>query len=204
MAEKRVKSSTAAGAGSLARTPAPAAAPGIARGSSSAVLARKKKPRASGKSLTRPLTFRTLADVLAFAIRREDEAARSYGDWAGQAADAGLRALFLELQAEEFGHKKLLREIAEGRRLPLLGRAETDLKLSDDLVDEPLAASSRAQDILIFAARKEAKAAELYALLLARSTAAEHRRLFQFLCQQEKAHKQKLEQEYEKYVLQEN
>jgi rubrerythrin len=179
VAEKRVKGSTAAGA------------PGFARGSASAAKAR-------------PLTFRTLVDILAFAIRREEEAACSYGEWAGQAADAGLRALFLELQAEEFGHKKLLRETAEGKRLPLLGRAVTDLKLSDYLVEEPMTASSRAQDVLIFAARKEAKAAELYALLLSRSTAAEHKRLFQFLSQQEKAHKLKLEQEYEKYVLQEN
>jgi rubrerythrin len=191
VAKKRVEGSTAAGAGSLARTPAPAGAPGFTRGSTSAVKAR-------------PLTFRTRADVLAFAIRREEDAARSYGEWAGQAVDAGLKALFLELQAEEFGHKKLLQETAEGKRLPFLGRAVTDLKLSDYLVDEPVTASSRAQDVLIFAARKEAKAAELYALLLSRSIAAEHKRLFQFLSQQEKAHKLKLEQEYEKYVLQEN
>jgi len=188
VAEKRIKGS-AAGAGSLAR-------------SDSAVLARRKL-RASTTAAP-PSAFRTLADVLAFAIRREEDAARSYGAWADQAADAGLKALFLELQAEEFGHKKLLRETAEGKRLPLLGRAVADLKLSDYLVDEPLTASSPAQDILIFAARKEAKAAELYALLLSRSTAAEQKRLFQFLSQQEKAHKLKLEREYEKYVLQEN
>ncbi len=49
-------SPAAAGAGALARTPAPAGAPGFAWGSASAVLARGYKLRASGEPKAQPLT----------------------------------------------------------------------------------------------------------------------------------------------------
>jgi rubrerythrin len=57
------------------------------------------------------------------------------------------------------------------------------------------------QDLLIFAAKKEKKAADLYIDLAKRSLSKEQKALFEFLAKQEKSHKLRLELEYEKHVL---
>lgn len=151
-----------------------------------------------------PEPMTTIGEILKFAIQREEEAARAYGELAQTTTDGGLKVLLLDLQADEVNHRNLLRELAGSDDLPQLGSDVPDLKISDYLVDEPINADSRMQDILIFAAKKEAKAAELYDRLLGRSSNPKHRRLFQFLVQQEQKHKLKLEQTYEQQVLQEN
>jgi rubrerythrin len=145
----------------------------------------------------------TVLDILKFAIQREEEAARGYGDLARRTTDAGLKMLLLDLQADEVNHRKLLRELAISEDLPLLQCTVPDLKISDYLIEEPIGPDSRFQDILIFAAKKEAKAAELYERLMNRATDPKSKRLFQFLVQQEKMHKLKLEQIYEQQIYQE-
>jgi len=157
----------------------------------------------AGKKI-RGVMFQTMTDILRFAIEREEDAARSYAELAQKTGRSGLQTLLLELQAEEINHKKLLEEVAEGKSAACPGGDVLDLKISDYLIEEPLDAGSRIQDLLIFAARKEAKAAALYARLLSESSAAEHKSLFEFLVQAEKRHKLRLEQEYEKQVLQED
>ena len=151
-----------------------------------------------------PESMTTIAEILKFAIQREEEAARAYGELARTTTDTGLKGLLLDLQIDEVNHHKLLLELVGADDLPQMGSAVPDLKISDYLIDEPINADSRMQDILIFAAKKEAKAAELYDRLLGQSSNPKHRRLFQFLSQQEKTHKLKLEQTYEQQVLQEN
>ena len=79
-----------------------------------------------------------------------------------------------------------------------------DLRISDYIVDEPLGDDASFQDLLIFAAKKEAKAVVFYADLAARAADPSQRKIFEFLIGQEKSHKLRLEQEYEKYVLPEN
>ena len=79
-----------------------------------------------------------------------------------------------------------------------------DLKISDYLVAEPLQADMSFQDLLIFAAKKEQKAVELYTVLMDLVSSPEQKKLFEFLAMQEKVHKLKLESEYEKRVLQED
>ena len=77
----------------------------------------------------------------------------------------------------------------------------TDLKISDYLVEEPPSAEMTFQDLLIFAAKKEQSAVEMYSKLAERSKSDELKKLFAFLVEQEKDHKLKLESEYEKHVL---
>jgi len=143
-------------------------------------------------------------DILRFAIEREEDAIRAYGDLAQGAVDPVVRALLLELQAEEKDHKRLLQNIVDGKAEALDIPHVEDLKLSDYLIEEPLDPVSGFQDLLIHAAKKEALAAELYARLRDATSDPELRRLLAFLIQQEKAHKLKLEQEYEKQILQED
>jgi rubrerythrin len=148
--------------------------------------------------------FHSTEDVLRFAIAGEKDAAQGYVDLAAQAKSESARAFLLELWGEELEHARLL-EALNPAALPASGTGgAADLRISDYVVDEPLGDDPSFQDLLIFAAKKEAKAAALYAGLAARSADAAQKKLFEFLVGQERTHKLRLEQEYEKYVFPEN
>lgn len=148
--------------------------------------------------------FGSLAAVLDFAIQKEIEAAESYGRLAKHSRLAASKALLLDLQREERKHEEILRDLAEGRLVPLFQQAVPDLMISDYVVEEPVDADSGFQDLLILAAKKEAKSVALYTELRSRVSDPEHQRLFDFLIQEEREHKFRLEQEYERHVLEEN
>jgi rubrerythrin len=156
--------------------------------------------------MTKP-RFRTLKDVLTFAIRREVEAAQGYGDMAARASSStpGLRELLLDLKSEEENHRRLLEEMTSTGKLPEAAPPPLpDLGLSDAQEDVPLAPDLTMQELLIFAARKEKTAMDLYTGLAGRPELAAHRKIFEFLAGQERAHKLKLEAAYEERVLTED
>lgn len=143
----------------------------------------------------------TFEDFIEFAIKREEEAIKAYGDIAAIAKTPGLKKLLLDLQDEERNHKKLLQDITEEKIESLEIKEVADLKISDYLVEEPPSSDMNFQDLLILAAKKEQKAVDLYSDLKKKSSNKELEKLFEFLIQQEKSHKLKLEEEYEKHVL---
>jgi rubrerythrin len=145
--------------------------------------------------------FSTFNDVIVFAIRREEEAAKAYGEMMAMAKEESARKLLLDLQEEEKNHKRVLQGLTEARTTAASGKDVRDLKISDYLVDEPLEPAMNFQDLLIFAAKKEKKAVELYKGLAKEAGTKELKRLFEYLEKQEKAHKLRLELEYEKRVL---
>jgi rubrerythrin len=147
--------------------------------------------------------FKDVSDIIAFAVEREIEAADGYGRLAAQATTPGLRDLLLELKGEEENHRRLLENMTV-TRLEEATPPVQDMGLSDALADEPLAPDMTFQDLLIFAARKEKKAADLYTGLARRREVAAYRKIFEFLAGQERTHKLKLEAEYEKRVLSED
>lgn len=142
-------------------------------------------------------------DIIQFAIQREEEACREYGEMSKVSETPGLKELLLELQAEEKKHKELLQGITSKD----IGNLEThkviDLKISDFLTEEPPTPDMNFQDLLIFAAKKEQQAVELYTSMKAAINSAELKKMFDFFVEQEKEHKLKLETEYEKHVLEE-
>ncbi|MBE3110614.1 MAG: ferritin family protein [Acidobacteria bacterium] len=148
--------------------------------------------------------FRSVADIIAFAVEREKEAADGYGRMAGLARTPGLREFLLFLRQEEEAHRRLLEGLTEEELDGLVPAFVPDLRLIDYLVEEKLTDDMSLQELLIFAAQKEKKAAELYDTLARMAEASGHHRVFEFLAGQERAHKLKIEAEYEKNVLQEN
>jgi rubrerythrin len=143
----------------------------------------------------------TFNDVIVFAIRREEEAAKVYGEMMAMAKEESARKLLLDLQEEERNHKRVLQGLTEARTTLASGKDVRDLKISDYLVDEPLEPAMNFQDLLIFAAKREKKAVDLYKDLAKEAETKELKRLFEYLEKQEKAHKLRLELEYEKRVL---
>lgn len=148
--------------------------------------------------------FRTSADIIAFAVERETEAAEGYGRMALRALTPGLKELLLELRREEESHRRLLEGLTAEAVAALSPAAVTDLRLVDGLADERLSEDMSLQELLIFAARKEGRAVELYESLARMAEAAGQDRVFLFLAAQERSHKLKLETEYERQLLPEN
>jgi rubrerythrin len=140
-------------------------------------------------------------DIIKFAIQREEAAIKAYGDLSETAKTPGLKEMLLELQSEEKNHKKLLQDITEEQIASFSKEEVIDLKISDYLTEEPPSEDMNFQDLLIFAAKKEQDAVELYTKLRDDAESNEMKELFDFLIIQEKSHKLKLEKEYEKHVL---
>jgi rubrerythrin len=147
------------------------------------------------------MKFSGFNDVIEFAIKREEEAAKGYGEMLNIAKDEAAKKLLLDLQAEEVNHKRILQGLTRARVEATASKNVKDLKVSDYLVAEPLDVEMNFQDLLIFAAKKEKKAVELYQDLAKKAKTKEQKRLFDFLVKQEKTHKLRLELEYEKHVL---
>lgn len=145
--------------------------------------------------------MQTFKDFIEFAIKREEEAIKAYGDIVEIAKTPGLKKLLLDLQEEERNHKKLLQDITKDKIDTLEIKEVSDLKISDYLVEEPPSPDMNFQDLLILAAKKEQAAVDLYSDMESKVNEEELKKLFQFLVQQEKTHKLKLEEEYEKHVL---
>lgn len=140
-------------------------------------------------------------DILKFAISREQKAIDSYGIMSEIAKSPGLKELLLELQEEEKKHKSLLEGITDQKIAAFTIKEVPDLKISDYLTEETPSEDMTFQDLLIFAAKKEQEAVELYSNLEANAEDEDLKKLFQFLIQQEKIHKLKLEKEYDEHVL---
>lgn len=150
------------------------------------------------------MAFSSLDEILAFAIVREEEAAALYAEMVGKAGTEPLRVLLRDLEAEERRHKVLLEKYRAGAPVPPAGIPVPDLGLTDGLTAESVGPDGSAQDVLIIAARKEARAADLYGRLAAAAADSEARNLFEFLVRQELRHKFRLENEYESRVLPED
>jgi rubrerythrin len=140
-------------------------------------------------------------DILKFAISREEKAIESYEKLSDLTQSPGLKELLLELQEEEKKHKSLLEGITDQKIDSFKIKEVPDLKISDYLTEETPSEDMTFQDLLIFAAKKEQEAVDLYSNLAKNAEDEELEKLFQFLIQQEKTHKLRLEKEYDDHVL---
>ena len=150
------------------------------------------------------MNFKNFRDILNFAIKNEEAAIKSYGDLMEKTRLPGLKDLLKELQEEERHHKQLLQHTGSKEIEEHEIHTVADLKISDYLVEDSLDPDSSFQDLLIFAAKKEKAAIDLYTSLLSKVQRPEFKKLFEFLIEQEKSHKLKLETEYDKHILQED
>jgi rubrerythrin len=148
--------------------------------------------------------FSSIGEILAFAIQREIEAAAGYAAVASRATAPGLRELAEDLRRQEESHRRLLEGLTPEAIRKLGASFAPDLHIVDALPDEMLSADMSLQDMLIFAAQKEAQAVALYESLARLAKASPEERIFLFLAGQEREHKLKIEAEYERLILPEN
>ena len=113
--------------------------------------------------------FKTVDDVLDFAIASEEEAARFYNDLAGQMDRAWMAETFRNFANEEVGHKNKLMQVKAGKKLQPAADKVQDLKIGDYLVEMEYYPNMGYQDALVLAMQREKAAFKLYSDLAASS-----------------------------------
>jgi rubrerythrin len=148
--------------------------------------------------------FKTIDEVLDFAMKGEQDAVDLYTRLAGISENSEMRDTFIQFAREEMGHKARLMKIkAEGifQSNPV---AVTDMKISDYLSAIEPKPEMDYREALILAMSNEKAAFRLYSKLADESAFPELKSIFITLAQEEARHKLRFELEYDEYVLREN
>jgi len=147
------------------------------------------------------MDFKTVKDVLEFAIRKEDAAVQFYHDLAALMKDSTTRIIFEVLGRNEMQHKSNLEFelIKQGQVVTEEEFRVTDEPTSYIEVDEE-ARSMTYTDALQLAIRKEQAAFQLFAELMVQAKDPQLRKMFFELAQEELRHVLQFENEYNNIV----
>jgi len=150
------------------------------------------------------MEFKTLDDILDFAISKEVEAEQFYLSLCEEESLSGNRTLFQDFAKEERKHADLLESLKSGGIAAGVDDYEfkwiKDIKRSDLLVDITYEKGMNYRDILMLAIKREEKALKLYNELLDRAENDNQEKVFKILCQEEAKHKLALESMYDDYM----
>ena len=94
--------------------------------------------------------FKSVEEILDFAIDQEVAANRFYLDLADRVKSSAMRQVFEEFAEEEWGHKKKLENMKTGK-FEFSSEKIADLKISDYIVAEEPKSDMSYQDALILA-----------------------------------------------------
>lgn len=148
--------------------------------------------------------WKSVDEILDFAIANEEEAAAFYTDLANRMDRPWMSKIFKGFAQEEMGHKRKLLDVKAGKLLISAQNKVLDLKIGDYLVDAKISENMDYQDALIVAMKKEKKAFKMYTDLADAVDNENVRTTFLSLAQEEAKHKLRFEIEYDDYVMKEN
>jgi rubrerythrin len=153
-----------------------------------------------------PRTFASIAEIIDFAIGREQEARRAYLAFAQTTNRKGFRQLLLTMADMEGEHEKKLLEL-RGRGDPaglFKPPHGSDLRLAGQMPEMQFSPNMEYGDFLVLVMKKEAEAERLYTRLMGLADDAEARGLFGLLAQEEAAHRAWAQERYDEDILREN
>jgi len=148
-----------------------------------------------------------LRAILEAAIKIEEQSYALYTMAQEKVKYSSSKKFLKELAQEELKHKEKLLAILENReKLSELGSQAKvqDLKIVDVMKNTALSEDADYQRILLYAAKLEKATYEYYGSSALGLEGTEAGNLFSKLAQEELTHKNKLEREYDDYVLKEN
>ncbi len=149
-----------------------------------------------------------LKAILEAAIKVEEQSFALYKMAKQKVNYPSSQAFLEELAQEELKHKaKLVAMIENSERILELGsQAESiqDLKIVDIMKGTELSEDADYQRILVYAAKREKITHDYYDSLARGLEGTDAGTLFTRLAQEELIHKNRLEREYDEYVLKEN
>jgi rubrerythrin len=150
------------------------------------------------------MKFESVAQILDFAIQKEQDAADFYTDLAGRVNRPAMAKIFEGFAKEEMGHKAKLQSVKAGDKLLGSEKQILDLKIGDHLVDIELKPNLNYQEALIIAMKAEKAAYKLYNDLAGATADPTVKDLLLGLAQEEAKHKLRFEVEYDDHILTEN
>ena len=148
------------------------------------------------------MIWRSMDEVLRFAIRKEADAAAFYR-MAADRSNPGVRKVFEELVKEEEAHKKKLEGVDIKRVEKMELKALKGLGLSEMIEDVPYAPDMSYADALRMAIKNEERSQLLYTTTSKDVTDAALKKLLLALAQEESTHKERLEKIYDSDILKE-
>ncbi|MEW6201525.1 MAG: ferritin family protein [bacterium] len=148
--------------------------------------------------------FKSVDEVLEFAIAKEEEACNFYNGLAGKMEVPGMAEVFRHLAREEQGHKEKLIKVKEGKLLIKAEQKVQDLKIGDYLADVEPSADMDYQEALIVAMKREKVSYRLYMDLAESADDENLKNTFTALANEEAKHKLRLEIIYDDQILSEN
>ncbi len=148
--------------------------------------------------------FKTVNEILDFAMKSEQEAVDFYTALASQSNNPEIKETFLKFAKEEVGHKARLQKIKDEGVFEMQQEQIADLKIADYVVKTDPSPDMSYADALILAMKKEKAAYKLYTKLEQRTDNPELKKVFQSLAIEESKHKLRFEIEYDDYVMREN
>jgi rubrerythrin len=147
--------------------------------------------------------FKSVDDILNFAIQNEQNAVDFYTGLAAHARNEEMKEVFTQFAKEEMGHKAKLVNIKTTGIYRIQQEKVLDLKIGDYLVDIQPTPGMGYQETLILAMKREKNAFKLYMDLSSKAPTPELHDLFLSLAVEESKHKLRFELEYDEYVLKE-
>jgi len=150
------------------------------------------------------MKFKTLDEVLKFAIGKEKKSNKLYLMFQKKVNDPAAKKLLGELANQEEGHRKLLEEALKTHKTHSIGgKCEVaDMKLTDYMVERELKPDSDPQDVMMFAMQMEKLSYDFYRELLKNYKGTKLAVAFEKLTDEERCHLEPLEKEYEEHFMQ--
>lgn len=145
--------------------------------------------------------FKSVEEILQFAIGKEQEAVEFYSGLASKVKNEVMARTFRDFSKEEQKHREKLQAVKAGSMRLRPQVKVQDLKVADYLVDVDAPPDMDYQKALILAMKKEKAAFKLYSDLAAQAADDTIQALFQGLAQEEARHKLRFEIEYDERVL---
>jgi len=143
--------------------------------------------------------FKTFAEVISFAVMREEEAHAFYVDLAQKTTDPFVEQIFKEFANEELKHKKMLLNM-DGRGIEKMFESIVekldDLNITEHLQKMAPDPEMDFQQALILAMQREEKSCDLYSLLAELSDDDDLSLLFAAMAKEEARHKLRIERTY--------
>ncbi len=148
------------------------------------------------------MNFKSMDDILDFAIENEIEAENFYTELSNEETFSGAKTALKEFADEEKKHQDLLKKFKQNREVLESYKFEwiTDIKRSDYLVDITYEKGMPYTDTIRLAMKREEKALMLYNELLEKADDDALKKIFKMLCQEEAKHKNILETLYDDYM----
>ena len=154
------------------------------------------------------MTQLTIAKILETATEIEEQSYALYMAAQEKTQRSSSQKFLKELAREENKHRKKLLAMTKDReklaQLGTRGGKIEDLKIVDFMEDTPLSADADYATILVYATKREKSTYEYYNYLATGLEGTDVGKLFLKLAQEELAHKNKLEIEYDENVLKDN